>query len=109
METARALSSAGADVVLCSRSAEAGEKVAAEIRSSGIKGTVTVKSLDLADLASISDTASQLNSELSRLDVLVLNAGVMACPLSRTKDGFEMQARTGFFNSHQSVSLSFTG
>ena len=36
-ETVRALAEAGATVVLCSRSVEAGEKVAEEIRSTGVK------------------------------------------------------------------------
>lgn len=37
VETVRALASAGSRVVLCSRSVEAGEKVAKEITSSGVK------------------------------------------------------------------------
>lgn len=36
-ETVKALALAGAHVVLCSRSVEAGEKVAEEIRSTGVK------------------------------------------------------------------------
>ena len=35
-----------------------------------------------------------MNSKLSRLDLLVNNAGIMMCPLWRTKQGFEMQFGT---------------
>jgi protochlorophyllide reductase len=53
--------------------------------------------LDLADLASVR-TAAQRIRELTgdRLDVLMNNAGVMATPKLRTKDGFELQ----FGSSH---------
>jgi len=91
VETVRALAHAGADVILCSRSVEAGEKVAEELRASGVKGKITVKPLDLSDFASIKAFADDCNKELPRLDLLILNAGVMACPLSRTKQGFEQQ------------------
>jgi NAD(P)-dependent dehydrogenase (short-subunit alcohol dehydrogenase family) len=93
-ETVRALALAGADVVLCSRSPELGEAAAAKIRATGVKGKVSVKPLDLADLASVRKFAADVSAELPRLDLLILNAGVMACPLSRTKQGFEMQIGT---------------
>ncbi len=47
--------------------------------------------LDLADLKSVKRCADGLNDQLPRLDYLILNAGVMACPYTKTKDGFEMQ------------------
>ena len=90
----RALATAGADVVMCSRSVEGGQKVADQLQAEGgLKGKVTVKQLDLASLKSVKAFADDANKSLPRLDLLVLNAGVMACPLMRTADGFEMQAR----------------
>src|SRR5690606_23317818 len=50
--------------------------------------------LDLADLASIEACAAEVAGLVERLDVLVNNAGVMALPLRRTVDGFEMQFGT---------------
>lgn len=91
VETVRALTHAGADVVLCSRDLAAGDRAAESIRSGNVKGKITVKQLDLADFSSISAFSESVNKELSRLDLLILNAGVMACPLMRTKEGFEMQ------------------
>jgi NAD(P)-dependent dehydrogenase (short-subunit alcohol dehydrogenase family) len=90
-ETARVLASGGADVILCSRNLAAGEAAAGTIRASGAKGKVTVKSLDLGDLAKVDRFAADISAELPRLDMLVLNAGVMVPPLSRTAQGFEMQ------------------
>ena len=46
--------------------------------------------LDLADLSSIQSFAKEVQEE-ERIDYLILNAGVMACPYGVTKAGFEMQ------------------
>ncbi|MFZ2172815.1 MAG: oxidoreductase [Rhodococcus sp. (in: high G+C Gram-positive bacteria)] len=82
---ARALGKAGAHVILACRDTAKGEAVA---RSIG--GNAEVRRLDLADLASVRDFAAGVEA----VDVLVNNAGVMAVPLRRTADGFEMQIGT---------------
>jgi NAD(P)-dependent dehydrogenase (short-subunit alcohol dehydrogenase family) len=46
------------------------------------------------DLESVRTTADTLNSSLTRLDLLVNNAGIMAVPLHYTADGFESQFAT---------------
>jgi NAD(P)-dependent dehydrogenase (short-subunit alcohol dehydrogenase family) len=84
--TARELARAGARVVLAVRDTAKGEQAA-----SAIPGTVEVRRLDLADLASVRAFAGAWDE---RLDVLVNNAGVMAVPERRTKDGFELQIGT---------------
>lgn len=56
-----------------------------------LQGKIAVQQLDLADLSSIKVAADALAASLPRLDLLILNAGVMACPQGCTKDGFEMQ------------------
>jgi len=93
IETVRALASAGAAVTLCARDVVSGERVAADLRATGIPGAISVQPLDLADLASVKAAAAALG-ELPRIDLLILNACVMASPLMRTKQGFEMQIGT---------------
>ncbi len=83
---ARELARAGAHVVLAVRDPARGEKAAATI-----PGEREVRRLDLADLASVRELAEGWEGEL---DVLVNNAGVMAPPEGRTKDGFELQIGT---------------
>jgi NAD(P)-dependent dehydrogenase (short-subunit alcohol dehydrogenase family) len=56
-----------------------------------MSGAVEVRALDLADLASVRAFAEDWQEGL---DVLINNAGVMATPKSRTKDGFELQIGT---------------
>jgi len=83
---ARALGRAGARVVLAVRDTAKGEQAAASI-----EGPAEVRQLDLADLASVRAFADTWDGDI---DVLVNNAGVMAVPERRTKDGFELQIGT---------------
>ncbi len=85
--TARALSGAGARVILACRDVAKAEQVAA-----GLPGETEVRALDLANLESVRAFADSVE----RVDVLVNNAGVMALPLRRTTDGFEMQFGTNY-------------
>jgi NAD(P)-dependent dehydrogenase (short-subunit alcohol dehydrogenase family) len=99
-ETARALASKGAEVVLAVRDTDRGEKVAAELRSAQPVAEVTVRKLDLASLASIQAFADELLGEVERLDILANNAGVMVPPLGYTEDGFELQMGTNHFGTY---------
>jgi NAD(P)-dependent dehydrogenase (short-subunit alcohol dehydrogenase family) len=86
VETARALAGAGAEVTLAVRDTAAGERVAAELT-----GAVHVAPLDLADQASVRAFADAWDGPLH---ILVNNAGVMASPLGRTPEGWELQFAT---------------
>ncbi len=83
---ARELAGAGAKVVLAVRDTAKGASAAGTIA-----GETEVRSLDLADLASVRAFGDEWDGDI---DVLVNNAGVMAVPRGRTKDGFEMQIGT---------------
>lgn len=62
-----------------------------------LQGSAVVKQLDLADLKSVQALAADINATEARLDLLLLNAGVMACPKSYTKQNFEIQMGTNHF------------
>jgi NAD(P)-dependent dehydrogenase (short-subunit alcohol dehydrogenase family) len=83
---ASALADAGARVVLAVRSTDKGREAATPM-----PGDTEVRQLDLASLASVHEFASAWEGEI---DVLINNAGVMAPPLSRTAEGFELQLGT---------------
>lgn len=96
-QTALALASKGARVVLACRDRGRGEEAAGRIRAAteGTAATlVELGSLDLASLASVRAFASWFTTAHDGLDVLVNNAGVMAIPRRQTADGFEMQLAT---------------
>jgi NAD(P)-dependent dehydrogenase (short-subunit alcohol dehydrogenase family) len=93
-ETARRLAGAGAAVTLTARDLDKGARVAAEIRAAAPRADVEVLELVLHEPDSVRRFAKEWLSRHRRLDLLVNNAGVMACPLQRTREGFELQFAT---------------
>lgn len=91
VETARALAGAGAEVTLAVRDLAAGERTAADIVGTTGNDRVRVAPLDLADQASV---AAFVAEWAGPLHMLINNAGVMASPLVRTPQGWEMQFAT---------------
>jgi NAD(P)-dependent dehydrogenase (short-subunit alcohol dehydrogenase family) len=81
----------GAHVILAARNAERGEQALARLRDEAPDADAELRSLDLADLASVRAFAEGVDEPL---DLLVNNAGVMAGPQRTTADGFELQFGT---------------
>lgn len=94
VETARALLSAGAEVILAVRDTQKGQGVAQELRQSTGNSKAHVIELNLSSLESGRRAAEHVLSRWPRLDILINNAGVMATPFEHTADGFEMQFGT---------------
>ena len=85
LETSRQLVKQGARVILACRNHERGE---AAVKDAGGEFLTT---LDLSSLACVKAFVDTFLSKYDRLDVLVNNAGVMACPYAKTQDDFEVQ------------------
>ena len=88
LETVRALAGAGATVTVPARRPDAAREALA-----GISG-VTVAAMDLADLASVRRFAQDHAAAHPKLHLLINNAGIMACPLTRVGPGWESQFGT---------------
>ncbi len=95
IETARALAAAGAEVTIAVRNREAGEKAAGQINGDIGAERVKVGALDLSDLASVAGFVSAWGD--APLNVLINNAGVMACPQTYTANDLEMQVGANHF------------
>ena len=93
-ESARALASHGATVTVLARSEERVAEARAELEASVPGATVESGVVDLGDLASVRAFADSYLDSHDAVDVLINNAGVMACPFGRTVDGFETQFGT---------------
>ena len=92
VETARALAAHGAQVVGAVRDLAKGQAATEVVRAQAAKGGgLELVELDLASLASVRACADALNADGRAFDVIIANAGVMACPFSHTADGFETQ------------------
>ncbi len=84
LESARELIRAGAQVTIAARDLKKADQVVKELSSQRAK----VLELDLSDLTSVRRAAREVKQEI---DVLILNAGVMATPYRKTADHFELQ------------------
>lgn len=90
VETCRTLAAHGASVVGAARDLS---KAKGALDAAGAKGIELIE-LDLGSLASCRRAADALNAKGQKLDVIIANAGVMACPKGTTADGFETQFGT---------------
>ncbi|XP_037075975.1 retinol dehydrogenase 11-like [Pollicipes pollicipes] len=95
-EAARDLYGRGARVIMAVRTVSRGEAAREEIEAAAETGAgqLEVRQLDLESLESVRRCAEELNAAVEKIDLLILNAGKMACPRSETKDGFESQLGT---------------
>ncbi len=91
VETARAAAAHGATVVGVVRDVD---KARANLDAAGAT-SVDLYQADLASLDSVrAFTDTFLADGHDRIDVLIANAGIMACPQGTTADGFELQFGT---------------
>jgi NAD(P)-dependent dehydrogenase (short-subunit alcohol dehydrogenase family) len=88
------LSGKGARVILAVRDERRGQHAAERIAHDFPDALLHVQPVDLANLNSVRHFAEEFEGAHKTLDVLLNNAGVMAIPLRRTVDGFEMHLAT---------------
>lgn len=95
VETARALAAHGAQVVGAARDLSKAQAATEQVRAQATGGgSLEVIQLDLASLDSVRRCADGLLAAGRPFDLIIANAGVMACPKSKTLDGFETQFGT---------------
>jgi NAD(P)-dependent dehydrogenase (short-subunit alcohol dehydrogenase family) len=90
VETARSVVAHGGTVVGTARDLSKARTALAQAGNPA----VDLVEMDLASLASVRKAADDLLARAKPFDVIIANAGVMACPQGKTKDGFETQFGT---------------
>ncbi|KAL2870386.1 uncharacterized protein BJX67DRAFT_345462 [Aspergillus lucknowensis] len=86
-----------AKIYLATRSASKGKAVIDEIQAQLSKpANIALLELDLASLESVKKAATTVLAESERLDILMLNAGIMAAPPGLTSNGYEVQFGTNY-------------
>ncbi|MBD3421892.1 MAG: SDR family NAD(P)-dependent oxidoreductase [Chitinivibrionales bacterium] len=93
-EIAKFFAGKKANVIMACRSFSKGQQAAKSIRSYYHDACINIMELNLASLESVRCFVQGVRSMYTRLDLLFNNAGVMATPYTRTKDGFELQFGT---------------
>ena len=91
---AAGLAKLGATVVLAVRDRARGERASEEIVAEDSGADVRVEVCDVSNLADVTAFAADLSSRMSRLDVLIHNAGVLPDARVETPDGHELTLAT---------------
>lgn len=86
-ETARALASVGATVMLACRNTTSGNAAVAKIKQQHSGADVSCRELDLASLDNVVAFCQQL--DWPQIDLLICNAGSMSTSYQQTQQGFE--------------------
>ncbi|MBV8104813.1 MAG: SDR family NAD(P)-dependent oxidoreductase, partial [Hyphomicrobiales bacterium] len=95
VETARTLAAHGAEVVGAARDLAKAKAATGRVGAEAAKGGgLELVELDLASLKSVRACADALIAAGKPFDLVIANAGVMACPKGETADGFETQFGT---------------
>jgi NAD(P)-dependent dehydrogenase (short-subunit alcohol dehydrogenase family) len=90
VETARSIVAHGGTVVGTARDLSKARNALAQAGNPSVE----LVEMDLASLASVRKAADELVARAKPFDVIIANAGVMACPQGKTQDGFETQFGT---------------
>ncbi|XP_055858577.1 retinol dehydrogenase 12 [Episyrphus balteatus] len=93
-ETALELASRGAKIYMACRDPVRCEGARLEIIEKTKNENIFNRTLDLSSLESVRKFADKFLAEEPKLDILINNAGIMACPKGTTKDGFDLQLGT---------------
>ncbi|KAI1179020.1 putative short-chain dehydrogenase [Nemania sp. FL0916] len=92
IETTRAIYATGARVFVMVRDTAKVQPIVADIlKTTKGSGNIEVIAMDLESLESVKGAAKEFLKKSSQLNVLINNAGIMACPKAVTVDGFERQ------------------
>ncbi|AEE84755.1 NAD(P)-binding Rossmann-fold superfamily protein [Arabidopsis thaliana] len=104
VETARVLSLRGVHVVMAVRNTDSGAKVKEDIVKQVPGAKLDVMELDLSSMQSVRKFASEYKSTGLPLNLLINNAGIMACPFMLSKDNIELQFATNHLDTMKSTS-----
>lgn len=103
LEAVRALARKGARVIVPVR-----DRPRAALALTHVAGQVELSDMDLSHLPSVRRFAEALVDSLPRLDLLINNAGVMACPETRVGPGWESQFGINHLG-HMALTLGLMG
>ncbi|CZR69356.1 related to enoyl-CoA hydratase/isomerase [Phialocephala subalpina] len=81
-------------IYLLARTQSKAEAAIKDLQSAVPKAPISFIQCDLTDLKSVEAAAKDFTSKEKKLDILYLNAGIMATPPGLTKDGYEIQFGT---------------
>ncbi|KAI1081287.1 short-chain dehydrogenase/reductase [Whalleya microplaca] len=89
-----------AQIWMTSRDVAKGQAAIDDIKKEVPDAPIQIIQLDVASFESVKKASETILAKLDRLDILMLNAGIMAVPPGLTKDGYEIQFGTNHMGHH---------
>ncbi|KAI0437908.1 hypothetical protein F4803DRAFT_536951 [Xylaria telfairii] len=83
-------------IILAGRTEDKIKPVVRKIREINASVQLNFVQLDLSDQASVRRAAKTISDTVEKIDIVINNAAIMACPWSKTKDGIETQFATNY-------------
>ncbi|KAI0860229.1 hypothetical protein F4860DRAFT_224051 [Xylaria cubensis] len=83
-------------IVLAGRTEDKIKPVVRKIREINTSVQLNFVELDLSDQTSVRRAAERISATVNKIDIIINNAAIMACPWHKTKDGVESQFATNY-------------
>jgi NAD(P)-dependent dehydrogenase (short-subunit alcohol dehydrogenase family) len=97
LELCRIFAKKNAKIVMACRNPEKAESAKKKVLEESPGAAIDILRLELGDLDSVRACAESVLASYPRLDIIMCNAGVMAVPFGKTKDGFETQMGVNYY------------
>jgi NAD(P)-dependent dehydrogenase (short-subunit alcohol dehydrogenase family) len=97
-ETALELARRGAILILACRDLPTSASICVQLKKLTKNEQIFVEHLDLASFQAVKSFVQRIQDKYKRVDILINNAGVMACPKSLTVDEFEVQFQVNYLS-----------
>ncbi|KAI0555627.1 hypothetical protein F4679DRAFT_519260 [Xylaria curta] len=83
-------------IILAGRTEDKIKPVVKKIREINTSAQLNFVELDLSDQSSVRRAAERISATVEKIDIIINNAAIMACPWHKTKDGIESQFATNY-------------
>ncbi|KAI0469192.1 hypothetical protein F4859DRAFT_487297 [Xylaria cf. heliscus] len=85
-------------IILAGRTEDKIKPVVQKIREINTSVQLSFVQLDLSNQLSVRRAAEYISATVEKIDIIINNAAIMACPWSKTKDGIESQFATNYLS-----------
>ncbi|CAG9808017.1 unnamed protein product [Chironomus riparius] len=97
-EIVKELAKRGGHIIMCCKNFDNGENIKKNIMKCLPKARIDVRQLDLCLFESVTKLVNSIETDYSKIDVIINNAGVTFHPFKKTADGFETHLQLNYLS-----------
>lgn len=99
-EVAYELAKRGATVIMACRDMKKAKEASENLKANTNNENIFVEELNLASFRSVKEFSNRVQVKYNKINYLINNAGVMACPYFKTEDDFEYQIQVNYLSHY---------